>query len=250
MLLNNKNLAAATFPEHKSTGLRLCSMVSHYSAAQIVPWTPLAQLKLFATAHSLHVACTFHRKQHEAVIQCNLTPRVRFSCVIWMDRGIRIPNIRLMENCAYKTYEILSSFLLWPKLSDQYIHTLNYICGLESINKNPKSKSHYSWRSVNQSVLVSSLFWGSWPDSTLSQVWLLRSFVSWDAPSDEGASLSFVWSLSLSFVQLYTYGTTINYNTLSAIHNICNIYMASVSPGNTNPLSVGGLNETRSRLCC
>jgi hypothetical protein len=74
------------------------------------------------------------------------------------------------------------------------------------------SKSHYSWRSVNQSVLVSSPFWGSWLDSTSSQVWLLRSFVSWGAPSDEGAGLSFVWSLSLSFVQLYICGPTINYS--------------------------------------
>jgi len=29
-----------------------------------------------------------------------------------------------------------------------------------------KSKSHYSWWSVNQSVLVSSPFWGLWPDFT------------------------------------------------------------------------------------
>jgi hypothetical protein len=86
-----------------------------------------------------------------------------------------------------------------------------------------KSKSHYRWRSVNQSVLASS-----WPDSVLSQVWLLRSFVSWGTPSDEGAGLSFVWSLSLSFVQLYICRPTINCNTLSAIHNI---YNASVSPG-------------------
>jgi hypothetical protein len=74
------------------------------------------------------------------------------------------------------------------------------------------SKSHYSWRSVNQSVLVSSPFWGSWPDSTYVTGLTVTVLVSWGAPSDEGAGLSFVWSLFLSFVQLYICRPTINYS--------------------------------------
>jgi hypothetical protein len=77
-----------------------------------------------------------------------------------------------------------------------------------------KSKSHYSWQSANQSVLVSSSFWGSWPDVTYVTGLTLTVSVSWDAPFDEGAGLSFVWSLSLSFVkyvQFYICITTMHY---------------------------------------
>jgi hypothetical protein len=62
-----------------------------------------------------------------------------------------------------------------------------------------KSKSLCSWQSVNQSVLVSSPFWGSWPDSTCVPGLTITVLVTWGAPSDEGAGLSCVWSLSLSF---------------------------------------------------
>lgn len=49
-------------------------MMSRNSVAQIVPRDPSAELKLIVTAPSLQDECVFHSKQHEAVIQCNLTP--------------------------------------------------------------------------------------------------------------------------------------------------------------------------------
>jgi hypothetical protein len=48
------------------------------------------------------------------------------------------------------------------------LNTVPQHCPNSDFLSESKSKSHYSWRSVNQSVLMSSPFWGSWPDFTFS----------------------------------------------------------------------------------
>jgi hypothetical protein len=130
-----------------------------------------------------------------------------------------------------KVVDICVIMLIVPSKSRKQCLDTHATLMIENSNNNcinplmTKSKSHYSWRSVNQSVLVSSPFWGSWPDFTLSQVWLFRSFVSWGAPSDEGAGLSFVLCTIIHIVLLLvTY-------PIGYLQYIQYIYKASVSPG-------------------
>jgi hypothetical protein len=55
------------------------------------------------------------------------------------------------------------------RLIGRYQHFRETYClHVRGWSGNAKSKSHYEWRSVGQSVLVSSPFWDSWPDFSLT----------------------------------------------------------------------------------
>jgi hypothetical protein len=57
------------------------------------------------------------------------------------------------------------------------------------------SQSHYNWRSVSRSVLVSSPVWGSWPD--ISSLWKLLS-CPYGAPSLTRGRVCRLWQSVIS----------------------------------------------------
>jgi hypothetical protein len=97
-----------------------------------------------------------------------------------------------------------------------------------------ESESRYGWRSVSQSVLVSSPFWDSWPDFEF-YILTVVAFVLLGAPS---LTRGWVCHLSVVFVMIFMMCQNI-YIGIFIIHsNICTIC--------TRPLSVQTL---WSRLC-
>jgi hypothetical protein len=69
-----------------------------------------------------------------------------------------------------------------------YSHSLDAVGLPAPILWSYKSKSHCDWRSVNQSVLLSSLIWGSWPD--IHYCWTVIDLLLWGALSGEKTSQS------------------------------------------------------------
>jgi hypothetical protein len=99
-----------------------------------------------------------------------------------------------------------------------------YFC-LTMTTLKSKSKSHYNWESLSQSVLVSSPIWGSWPD--ISYCLTVTVLSLWGTLPDKQMGLSFVRVIISSNMSVVRKS---NIFTFYVFHMLLNVYTIYTKP--------------------
>jgi hypothetical protein len=137
-------------------------------------------LKMFIGEKRWILKCFFHFKRHgsptvpkqECVVVAEEFPSPRSSRDSWLPQRCGVEHCRAENSCRIRT------------LSSSRIRTL--------LVSNSESKSHCDWRSVSQSILVSSPVWDSWPD--IYWCLIVTVLFLWSAISDGRMGLYFVYA--------------------------------------------------------